>query len=106
MAKFIIEVSDEYIRDCADPDKIHARIVESVEKCDVLAAFADILTFSNLKRALDEGVSEFVLSEDKVADDEKSQSLFKNALRCFAVLKLSDSAETKNKQSENVETKA
>lgn len=104
MAKFIIEVSDELIRDYADFDRNQARLAEAVEKCDILSVFADMVIFGKLKSALDEGASEFVLSEDEVAD--KEQSLFKNALRLFATLKLSDSAETKNKQSENVETKA
>lgn len=109
MAKFIIEVSDEYIRDCADVNKINANLDNAVDRDDAIAMFADLLSFSRLEKYLDDGVSEFVLSQDNLPDDKILRRFFRSILRDCATIKIAqeeESSENKNKQSENVETKA
>lgn len=112
MAKFIIEVSDEYIRDIANVNKIQANLSDAADKDDAIATFLDAITFSTLVKSLDDGVSEFVFSQDNLASDKSVRRLFRNVISYCAAIKIAQEAqekensENKNKQAGNVETDA
>lgn len=109
MAKFIIEVSDEYIRNRADVNKIQAKINDVADKDDAIAIIADIILFGTLVESLDDGVSEFVLSQDNLPDDKSVRKFFRQILRFCAAIVMTqkkESSENKNKQAGNVETDA
>jgi len=84
MAKFIIEVSDSYIRERADVNNLVAFSKQEDVKFPRL--MVDLISFSSLERKIDEGVNEFVISSDNL--DEKVRKLFNDTLTQVASLAL------------------
>lgn len=84
MAKFIIEVSDSYIRERADIDNLTALSMQENVKFPRL--MVELISFSSLEKKIDEGVNEFVISSDNL--DEKVRKLFNDTLTQVASLAL------------------
>ncbi len=75
MAKFIIEISDEQIRDLANADKLK----EQAEKDkNPIKSLFDMIAGVGVSEKLDEGVTEFNISRDMMGDRDKSKELFDN----------------------------
>ena len=68
MAKFIIEVSDNYIRERADVDTI--QILAKQKDADPLHIFADMVVFSTLESEIDKGNNEFVIKSEDIEEDK------------------------------------
>lgn len=78
MVKFVVEVSDGYIRERADIDNLEKLMKDSDSKDNPLSLFADFVVFSNIEKKIkDEGVSEFVVKFDKDARKEEISILNK-----------------------------
>lgn len=78
MVKFVVEVSDGYIRERADIDNLEKLMKGSDSKDNSLSLFADFVVFSNIEKKIkDEGVSEFVVKFDKDAGKEEISILNK-----------------------------
>lgn len=75
MAKFIIEVSDGYIRERADMNNI----IEH-NKDDVARGMIELLAFSNLEKRIDDGQNEFVIRTSDFKDAEETPRKALNAL--------------------------
>lgn len=75
MAKFIIEVSDGYIRERADLDNIieHA-------KGDVAQGMIELMAFQNIEKSIDDGKTEFVIRSNDFVDAEETPRKCFNAL--------------------------
>ena len=82
MAKFILEVSDEYIRKVADPKRMAESINDKTSGVDALSALFDVIASKHIRDEIDKGTTEFNLSIDDMGDD-KERNLFNAAVtRC------------------------
>lgn len=72
MVKFVVEVSDGYIRERADVDNLEKLMKGADSKDNPLNFFADFMVFSCIEKKIkDNGVNEFVIKFDKDADKEE-----------------------------------
>lgn len=82
MAKFILEVSDEFIRKQADPERMAASINDKTSGVGALCALFDTIALKHVKDEIDKGTTEFNLSIDDMGDD-KERNIFNDAVtRC------------------------
>lgn len=82
MAKFILEVSDEYIRNQADPKRMTASIDDKTSGVDALSALFDVIANKHIRNEIDKGTTEFNLSIDDMGDD-KERGIFNHTVaRC------------------------
>jgi len=70
--KFIIEVSEEYIRHNADAEVIQKKA--ATEKTDFIKAMFDMIAFSSVEKRMNDGNTEFTINRDELG--EKTQELF------------------------------
>ena len=73
MARFIIEVSDDYIRERANADNV-AQQAKNGE--NPLGLMADLMVFTALEREIDKGNNEFTISSNNIKPD--ALKLFNN----------------------------
>lgn len=82
MAKFILEVSDEYIRNQADPKRMAASIDDKTSGVYALSALFDVIANKHIRDEIDNGTTEFNLSIDDMGDD-KERGIFNHTVsRC------------------------
>lgn len=82
MAKFILEVSDEYIRKQAEPERAAASIDDKTSGVDALSALFDVIAIKHIRDEIDNGTTEFNLSIDDMGDD-KARGIFNHTVsRC------------------------
>lgn len=78
MVKFVVEVSDGYIRERADVDNLEKLMKGADSKDNPLSFFADFVVFSCIEKKIDDdGVNEFVIKFDKDAGKEEISILNK-----------------------------
>ena len=71
MVKFVVEVSDGYIRERADVDNLE-KLMKDADSKGALNLFADFLVFSTIEKKIDDdGVNEFAIKFDKDAGKEE-----------------------------------
>lgn len=73
MAKFIIEISDEQIRDLHDPEKVKEQVSE---ENGALKALFNMMACSIISKELDKGISEFHISREKMGDAKEKLEYF------------------------------
>ena len=78
MAKFIIEVDDEYIREKADPETAKKKMDPNGSGGNVMKAMFDMIAFSAIERRLDEGMTEFRVTRDMMSDDNRRDLFDRN----------------------------
>lgn len=78
MAKFIIEVSDGYIRERANIENI----VNTAK--DTICGLGDFFAFGGLEKALDEGTNDFYISSKDL--DEQERGVFNRAMSFIAAI--------------------
>lgn len=98
MAKFILEVSDEYIRERADVE-LSAKSLENKTGNEELEDLLGKLAFTKIKEMLDKGETEFHLTVDDMRD-ERGLAIFHTTVSRIGALYL-----IKDVKSENNETK-
>lgn len=82
MAKFILEVSDEFIRNHANPERMAASINDKTSGVGALNALFDVIALKHVKDEIDKGTTEFNLSIDDMDGDEE-RNIFNDAVtRC------------------------
>ena len=94
MAKFIIEVDDDFIRENANVN-LSGKVDPRAPAGKVLKAIFDKMAFHLIKKKLDEGVTEFRVSRDMMDDDVKREYYDTNVAD---VLMLAYMAETEAKE--------
>ena len=99
MAKFILEVSDEYIRKQADPERMAASIDDKTSGVDVLSALFDVIAIKHVRDEIDKGATEFNLSIDDMGDD-KERGIFNGTVSRCSMLCVIKQANEKMKQNE------
>ena len=101
MAKFILEVSDEYIRTAADPERMAASIDDKTSGVGALSALFDVIAIQHVRDEIDKGTTEFNLSIDDMGDDNARGIFNITASRCamLCVLKqVNEKTQDKGKQ--------
>lgn len=82
MAKFILEVGDEYIRKLADPKRMAESIDDKTSGVAALGALFGVIALKHVKDEIDKGTTEFNVSIDDMNDD-KERSIFNfDVVRC------------------------
>ena len=101
MAKFIIEVSDEYIREHADVEKMKDAMGSEGKGRHPMALMVDFIGFSVIERKLDEGVNEFRVNYDEI-ENEMAKKFFDNNIGdiCNLVYMSSKDDEKQSEKSE------
>ena len=83
MVKFIIEVSEDYINEHADLDKVK-EIAKSSNGKSALVSMLTCLTFSGVKKRVEEGETEFVISKEGL--EEKASEIYDHAVDVISSL--------------------
>ena len=99
MAKFILEVSDEYIRNQANPERMAASIDDKTSGVDALSTLFDVIAIKNVRDEIDKGTTEFNLSIDDM-DDDKERGIFNATVARCAMLCVMKQVNEKKKQDE------
>lgn len=81
--KFIVEIDEQYVHDCANPAK-NAEKINDGGKNDFMKGLVNILGFGILEKEVDAGTTEFVINRDNI--EEKANEVFEHALSNLAVL--------------------
>ena len=81
--KFIIEIDEQYVRDCADPTKSAENAIGG-GKIDFLKGLFNFIGFSFVKKGIDAGTTEFVINRDNI--DGRANEIFDHALSDLAIL--------------------
>lgn len=93
MVKFVVEVSDGYIRERADVDNLEKLMNGADGKDSPLSFFADFMVFSCIEKKIeDDGVNEFVIKFDKDAGKEEI-SILNKAITYLAAIVIHHSQE-------------
>lgn len=96
MAKFILEVSDEYIRKQAEPGRVTASVLGKANGMQALDVLFDTIAFNHIKNEIDKGTTEFNLSIDDM-DDDGERAIFNGTLqRCGMMCMLKQRNEEKS----------
>lgn len=82
MAKFILEVSDEYIRNHAEPERVAESIGDKTSGVGALSALFDVIAFKHVRDEIDKGTTEFNVSIDDMDDDKDRYVFNSTASRC------------------------
>lgn len=77
MIKIVFEVSEDFVRENASPETAVAKAKAAPEGRLVKVMF-DMMGFGQLKKEIDKGKKEFVITPDKL--DERSKELYDNEI--------------------------
>jgi len=99
MAKFILEVSDEYIRKQADPEGMAASIDDKTSGVGALCALFDVIALKHVKDEIDKGTTEFNVSIDDMGDG-KERGIFNSVVARCGMLCVIKQVNEKKKQDE------
>lgn len=69
MAKFIIEVDDDFIRENAKPATAAGKLCTEAYSASVLKGLFDTIAYVQISKKLDDGVTEFHITRDMMTDD-------------------------------------
>ena len=75
MIKIIFEISKDLIANNASEETIHAKMEEAKDNKAIKVLF-DSIAYKQLKKQIDKGTTEFVVSPDKL--DDKSMIMYNN----------------------------
>ena len=93
MAKFILEVSDEYIRNHAEPERVAESIDDKTSGVGALSALFDVIAFKHVRDEIDKGTTEFNVSIDDMDDDKDRYFFNYTASRCAMLCALKQANE-------------
>lgn len=81
--KFVVEIDEQYVRDHSDHKKMEEK-VKGEDKNAFMKGFLDVIGFTAIEKAINEGTTEFVISRDNI--DPKANDIFDHILGSLAVL--------------------
>ena len=96
MAKIIIEVSDEYIRQHASKEALCAKMDE--KDANPMKVIYDLIAFGVIKKQLDKGETEFRVSRDELTDDTKKSIFDRNLADVLIIAGLAVKKEEKTNE--------
>ena len=99
MAKFILEVSDEYIRNQAQPERMTVSFDDKTSGVDALSALFDVIALKHVKDEIDKGTTEFNVNIDDMGDD-KERTIFNHAVARCCMLCIIKKVNDEKKQDE------
>ena len=68
--KIIVEVSEDFIREHADAEKMQKRMEESGKQPNILKALADMIAFGAIEKQIDKGVTEIIVNREDFTEDK------------------------------------
>ena len=83
MIKITFEVSEDFVRENANTDVVGEKM-KAAEGNRAMKILMDIIGFSQMEKLIDKGVTEFVVTPDKL--DEKSMQLWNNEIAEICLL--------------------
>ena len=95
MIKITFEVTEDFIRESANPETATAKM-KAEEGKRAMKALLDMIGFGQLKKKIEQGKTEFVVTPDKL--DDKSKELYNNEIGEICLL--AAFSETDNKKDE------
>ena len=97
MIKIVFEVSEDFIRENSSPETAAAKVKTGGDKY-ITKALVDMINLNLLKKQIDEGKTEFVVTPDKLNGDQKR--LFNNTIGEICLLAVLSEADNKKEESE------
>lgn len=82
--KFILEVDEQYVHDCANPAKAAEDAANGGGKNKFVTNLINFIGFVSVEKQVDAGTKEFVINRDNL--DEKAHAIFDHVLGNIAVL--------------------
>lgn len=82
--KFIVEVDEQYVHDCANPAKAAENAANGGGKNAFVTNLINLMGFASIEKKVNEGTKEFVINRDNI--DEKVHEVFDHVLGNIAVL--------------------
>jgi hypothetical protein len=73
MAKFIIEVDDDFIRENANVEVAKKKVDGCDDKGGFARAMFDLIAYSSIAKRIDKGETEFRITRDMMNDDTKCE---------------------------------
>lgn len=70
MAKFIIEVDDDFILENASSEKAKQNMDPNGKGIDVMKALYDVIAYSTIARKIEKGQTEFHITRDMMTDND------------------------------------
>ena len=96
MAKIIIEVSDEHIRQLASEEAFSAKMDK--KDANPMKAIYDFIAFGVIENQLDKGETEFRVSRDELTDDTQKSIFDRNLADVLIVAGLAVKKEEKTNE--------
>ena len=96
MAKIIIEVSDDFIRQHANKEALSAKMNE--KDANPMKVIYDIIAFGVIENQLDKGKTEFRVSRDELTDDTQKSIFDRNIADVLIVAGLAVEKEEKTNE--------
>ena len=82
--KFIVEIDEQYVRDCANPVKNAEMVKNGGGKNDYIKGLMNTIVFGLLEKEVDAGTTEFVINRDNF--DERVNGILDHVLGNLAAL--------------------
>ena len=98
MIKITFEVSEDFVRENASPEVATAKMKEAEGNKGMKVLF-DMIGFGQLKKQIEEGKTEFVVTPDKL--DKKSMELYNNEIGEICLLAAFSETDTKKEEKKN-----
>ena len=90
MAKFIIEVDDDFIQESADFEKAKQKINPEGKGSDVMKVLFDAIAYSTIARRIDKGQTEFHVTREMMSDDNGREYWDRNVPNVLMLAFLAD----------------
>lgn len=99
MAKIIIEVDDEYIRERASREAIKEKFNPNASGGEVMKAMFDMIAFTGLEKRIKNGETEFLVTRDMMPDDNRREFWDRNIADVLMLAFMAEKEEKKEQQS-------
>lgn len=99
MAKIIIEVDDEYIREKTSPEANKEKFSPNASGSDVMKAMFDMIAFTGIWKRIENGETEFLVTRDMMSDDNLRELWDRNIADVMMLTLVAGEEEKKEQQS-------
>ena len=98
MAKIIIEVDDEYIREKTSPEANKEKFNPNASGGEVMKAMFDMIAFTALERRIESGETEFLVTRDMMPDGNRREYWDRNIGDILMLAFMAEKEEKKEQQ--------
>ena len=98
MAKIIIEVDDEYIREKTSPEANKEKFNPNATGGDVMKAMFDMIAFTGIWKRIENGETEFLVTRDMMPDDNRREFWDRNIADVLMLTFMAEKEQEKEQQ--------